>query len=81
MGTNIIRQMTNYWVNPLGLSENIKIGPDLAFELGIIYAVLASTGTPRFATPAHPQFERTNTPSTVKSVSLAAWQLAMQKHR
>ncbi|CUS15348.1 unnamed protein product [Tuber aestivum] len=39
-------QMTNYWVNPLGLSENVKIGPDLAFELGIIYAVLASTGTP-----------------------------------
>jgi len=46
--------MTNYWVNPLGLSENVKIGPDLAFELGIIYAVLASTGTPRFAIPAHP---------------------------
>ncbi|RPA89757.1 hypothetical protein L873DRAFT_1849165 [Choiromyces venosus 120613-1] len=39
-------QMTNYWVNPLGLSENVKIGPDLAFELGIIYAVLASTGAP-----------------------------------
>ncbi|KAG0633527.1 hypothetical protein HOY80DRAFT_1141374 [Tuber brumale] len=39
-------QMTNYWVNPLGLSKNVKIGPDLAFELGIIYAVLASTGTP-----------------------------------
>ncbi|KAG0131970.1 hypothetical protein HOY82DRAFT_669707 [Tuber indicum] len=39
-------QMANYWVNPLGLSENVKIGPDLAFELGIIYAVLASTGTP-----------------------------------
>ncbi|PWW74494.1 hypothetical protein C7212DRAFT_364963 [Tuber magnatum] len=39
-------QMTNYWVNPFGLSENVKIGPDLAFELGIIYAVLVSTGTP-----------------------------------
>lgn len=54
MGANIIRQMTNYWVNPFGLSENVKIGPDLAFELGIIYAVLASTGTPRFGKPRSP---------------------------
>ena len=57
MGANIIRQMTNYWANPFGLSEHVKIGPDLAFELGIIYAVLASTGTPRFVNPANLQFE------------------------
>lgn len=57
MGANIIRQMTNYWANPFGLSENVKIGPDLAFELGIIYAVLASTGTPRFVSPRAPRFE------------------------
>lgn len=39
--------MSNYWVNPLGIGKKVKIGPDVALELGIIYAVLASTGTPR----------------------------------
>ncbi|KAL7269023.1 hypothetical protein RUND412_008329 [Rhizina undulata] len=39
-------QMTNYWLNPFGIHEKLSIGPNLCLEIGIIYAVLASTGTP-----------------------------------
>jgi hypothetical protein len=39
-------EMQNYWVNPFGIHEKVKIGPTLAIEVGIIYAVLAATGTP-----------------------------------
>lgn len=39
-------QMTNYWHNPFGIGERVRIGPNLALEVGITYAVLAATGTP-----------------------------------
>jgi len=38
-------QMTNYWYGPFGI-EGVKIGPNVALEVGIIYAVLVATGTP-----------------------------------
>lgn len=37
--------MKNYWQNPFGL-EGVKIGPAVALELGILYPVFLSTGTP-----------------------------------
>ena len=37
--------MKNYWKNPFGL-QGIKIGPAMALELGILYPVFLSTGTP-----------------------------------
>src|SRR5690606_29948760 len=46
VGAKGFGQMENYWVNPFGISESIKVGPNLALEVGIIYAVLATTGTP-----------------------------------
>jgi hypothetical protein len=39
-------EMQTYWVNPFGIHEKVKIGPTLAIEVGIIYAVLAATGAP-----------------------------------
>jgi hypothetical protein len=32
-------ELKGYWVNPLGISPNVKIGPDMALQLGITYAV------------------------------------------
>ncbi len=38
--------MKNYWMNPFGINEHVKIGPDMCLEIGIIYTVIAATGTP-----------------------------------
>ncbi|RVD85034.1 uncharacterized protein DFL_003366 [Arthrobotrys flagrans] len=38
-------EMLGYWKNPLGISDQLEIG-DLALQMGIIYAVFFSTGTP-----------------------------------
>jgi len=37
--------MKNYWEDPFGL-QGIKVGPAMALELGILYPVFLSTGTP-----------------------------------
>ena len=36
-------ELKGYWVDPLGISPNVKIGPDMALELGITYAVSDKT--------------------------------------
>lgn len=46
IGANGFGEMKNYWVNPLGIGENVRIGPNIALRLGIDYALLAATGTP-----------------------------------
>ncbi|KAL8872337.1 MAG: hypothetical protein Q9174_002021 [Haloplaca sp. 1 TL-2023] len=33
-----IEMVNQWWINPLGLSPQLKLGPDLALQLGIIYA-------------------------------------------
>jgi len=33
------RQLNGFWVDPFGISPNVKIGPTMALELGITYAV------------------------------------------
>ena len=40
------RQMTGYWVNPLGVGQNVKIGPHLALQINIVYATFVATGLP-----------------------------------
>ncbi|WP_086931999.1 hypothetical protein [Agarilytica rhodophyticola] len=37
--------MKNYWENPFGLN-GLKVGPNLALEVGIIYQQFLATGTP-----------------------------------
>ena len=37
--------MKGYWVNPFGVN-GLKIGPELALQIGIIYAQFVSTGLP-----------------------------------
>lgn len=39
-------EMKNYWVSPFGIGENIKVGPNMAIQLGFDYAVVAATGAP-----------------------------------
>ncbi|PVF91964.1 hypothetical protein CPB86DRAFT_718414 [Serendipita vermifera] len=51
LGANVIEakatgEMKGWWVNPLGLSEKVKIGPNLALSVEIIFAQFVSTGTP-----------------------------------
>ncbi|PVF91963.1 hypothetical protein CPB86DRAFT_718410 [Serendipita vermifera] len=51
LGANAIEarasgEMKGWWVNPLGLSEKVKIGPNLALSVEIIFAQFVSTGTP-----------------------------------
>ncbi|KAK6331789.1 hypothetical protein TWF718_002330 [Orbilia javanica] len=45
LGANGYGEMLGYWKNPLGISPQLEIG-DLALQMGIIYAVFFSTGTP-----------------------------------
>ncbi|KAK6346045.1 hypothetical protein TWF730_010378 [Orbilia blumenaviensis] len=45
IGANGYGEMLGYWKNPLGISDQLEIG-DLALQMGIIYAVFFSTGTP-----------------------------------
>lgn len=37
--------MKNYWENPFGI-KGLKVGPNLALEIGIIYQQFLATGTP-----------------------------------
>ncbi|KAJ7776553.1 hypothetical protein DFH07DRAFT_980740 [Mycena maculata] len=39
-------QMNGFWTNPVGLGENIRIGPDVALSIDIVYAQFLTTGTP-----------------------------------
>ena len=41
-------QMTGWWVNPLGISPNVKVGPNLGLSISIIYTQFITTGTPRY---------------------------------
>jgi hypothetical protein len=48
-GASAAGGMSGWWVNPCNVGQNVKLGPDLALELEIIYAQFVSTGTPRYA--------------------------------
>jgi hypothetical protein len=39
-------QMTGDWIDPFGISPRVKIGPNLALELGIILPQFVITGIP-----------------------------------
>ena len=47
IGASASAQMHGWWVNPLGLGQNVKIGPDVALSIEIIFAQFVATGTPR----------------------------------
>lgn len=49
MGASATGQMTGWWVNPLGVSQQVKVGPNLALSVDIIFAQFLSTGTPRYS--------------------------------
>jgi hypothetical protein len=49
LGLNLIEgkatgQMHGFWENPFGISDRIKIGPDLALSIEIIFAQFITTG-------------------------------------
>ncbi|TBU39054.1 hypothetical protein BD309DRAFT_970509 [Dichomitus squalens] len=51
LGTNLLGadatgQMSGWWVNPFGISPNVKVGPNLGLSISIIFAQFVSTGTP-----------------------------------
>ena len=37
--------MLGYWVNPFGISDNLRIGPSLALKVDIVLAQFLATGT------------------------------------
>ena len=47
IGASATAQMHGYWTNPIGLGDQVKIGPDVALSIDIIFAQFVSTGTPR----------------------------------
>ena len=47
VGASASAQMHGWWVNPLGIGQNVKIGPDVALSIEIIFAQFVATGTPR----------------------------------
>lgn len=50
MGASATGQMSGWWVNPLGISQQVKVGPNLALSVDINFAQFLSTGTPRYLT-------------------------------
>jgi hypothetical protein len=48
LGASATGQMSGWWVNPFGISPNVKIGPNLALSIDIIFSQFISTGTPRY---------------------------------
>lgn len=47
VGASASAQMHGWWINPLGVGQNVKIGPDVALSIEIIFAQFVATGTPR----------------------------------
>lgn len=47
LGASAAAQMDGYWVNPLGLGQNVKIGPEVALSIDIIFAEFILSGLPR----------------------------------
>jgi hypothetical protein len=47
LGASATAQMHGYWVNPMNLGQSVKIGPDVALSIDIIFAQFVTTGTPR----------------------------------
>ncbi|CAE6440418.1 unnamed protein product, partial [Rhizoctonia solani] len=39
-------QMSGWWVNPLGISPNVKVGPNLGLSISVIFAQFITTGVP-----------------------------------
>ncbi|KAF8593814.1 hypothetical protein BDV93DRAFT_529669 [Ceratobasidium sp. AG-I] len=39
-------QMSGWWVNPLGISKNVKVGPNLGLSISVLYATFLATGLP-----------------------------------
>ena len=48
IGADATGQMSGWWVNPFGISQNVKVGPNLGLSISILYAQFLSTGTPRY---------------------------------
>ncbi|KIK65994.1 hypothetical protein GYMLUDRAFT_954339 [Collybiopsis luxurians FD-317 M1] len=46
LGASASAQVHGWWVNPLGLGEEVKIGPDVALAIEIFFAQFLATGTP-----------------------------------
>lgn len=46
VGASAHGEMKGWWINPFGLSQNVKIGPTLGISLEIIFAQFLATGTP-----------------------------------
>ncbi|EUC61644.1 hypothetical protein RSOL_403850, partial [Rhizoctonia solani AG-3 Rhs1AP] len=39
-------QMSEWWVNPLGISEKVRVGPNLGLSISVLYATFVATGLP-----------------------------------
>ncbi|KAF8593815.1 hypothetical protein BDV93DRAFT_482217 [Ceratobasidium sp. AG-I] len=39
-------QKSGWWVNPLGVSPNVKVGPNLELSMSLLYATFVATGLP-----------------------------------
>lgn len=50
-GASATGEMSGWWVNPCNVGRNVKVGPNLALDIEIIYAQFVSTGTPRYVLP------------------------------
>lgn len=48
MGASGTSAIERWWTNPLGVGENVKIGPKLMLSLDIIFAQFVTTGSIRF---------------------------------
>lgn len=42
---SVTGEMHGYWINPFGISENLKIGPNLALKADVVLAQFLATGT------------------------------------
>lgn len=48
LGASATAQMDGYWVDPFGIGQSVKIGPNVALSIDIIFAQFLTTGTPRY---------------------------------
>ncbi|KEP51319.1 hypothetical protein V565_063650 [Rhizoctonia solani 123E] len=39
-------QMSGWWVNPFGISPNVKVGPNMGLSISVLYATFVTTGLP-----------------------------------
>ncbi|KAI0715902.1 hypothetical protein C8T65DRAFT_694551 [Cerioporus squamosus] len=46
LGASATAQMDGYWVDPFGIGQAVKIGPNVALSIDIIFTQFLTTGTP-----------------------------------